>query len=98
MSNPFSHTVMECSKAQGFMASVWCGGTTGDEMNVVSFMLQEWDAGKRVLELSTNIRSGNDTWWNEVLDQCREGNLSQDNYDWMHGYPCLLYTSDAADE
>ena len=47
----------------------------------------QWSPGKRVHELSTNIRSGEDLWWNEVLEQCRKGELSDDNYNWIHGYP-----------
>ena len=69
MSNPFSKTVSECSTAQGVMASVWCIGRCEKEDTAVDFMLQEWEASQRVLELSTNIRSGEDRWWNEVLEQ-----------------------------
>ena len=28
-----------------------------------------------------------DPWYNEVLQQCREGRLSQENYNFLHGYP-----------
>ena len=87
MSNPFAHSVLECALARTLMASVWCINDTGNDDTAVAFRLQEWTAGTRVLELSTNIRSGKDRWWNEVLEQCRQGALSEDNYNWLHGFP-----------
>eukprot|EP00973_Karenia_brevis_P048855 6777046-Karenia_brevis.AAC.1 len=47
--------------------------------------LQPWHGGKRVLELTTNIRSGEDKWFSEVLDEMRLGKLSIDNYNFLHG-------------
>ncbi len=95
MSNPFSKTVAECSTAQAVMASVWCIGSAAEEDTAVHFLLQEWEPSRRVLELSTNIRSGKDRWWNEVLEQCRIGALSADNFDWIHGYPAASYVSNS---
>ena len=54
-----------------------------------TFALQEWQPGVRVKELSTNIRSGNDKWWNQVLEECRNGNLSEQNFCWLHGLPTM---------
>ena len=31
----------------------------------------------RVKDLSTNIRSGHDLWWNDVLEESRAGHLSE---------------------
>ena len=58
-------------------------------------MLQEWVPKQHVLELSENIRSGEDVWWNQVLEQCRRGELSAENYDWMHGYSTGIGISNA---
>ena len=52
-----------------------------------SFHLQAWNEKARVLELSQNIRSGDDKWFSDVLDQCRLGQLSEQNYNFLHGLP-----------
>ena len=49
--------------------------------------LQPWRGRCRVWELSQNLRSGEDQWFSEVLDQCRVGNLEEDNYNFLHGLP-----------
>ena len=81
MSNPFAQAVQECSSAQSIMTSIWCSGHEDEDADAANFTIQKWPSGQRVLELSTNIRSGKDLWWNEVLEQCRQGNLSSENYD-----------------
>ena len=62
----------------------------------VDWGLQPWPACRAyVHELSQNIRSGGDKWWNQVLEQARIGALSEDNYNWMHGFPskCIRHGS-----
>ena len=50
--------------------------------------LQKWPGSNTyVHELSENIRSGEDRWWSQVLDQARLGRLSDENYNWLHGFP-----------
>ena len=39
------------------------------------------------MELSKNIRSGHDYWWNDVLDECRVGRQSEHNFCYLHGFP-----------
>jgi len=95
MSNPEARIVQECSQAQSIMASLWCSARELEDPTAVTFNLQKWTSGQQVLELSTNIRSGKDAWWNEVLEQCRQGALSQDNYDWIHGYDAQSSIADA---
>jgi len=103
MSNPFAKTALECSVARSVMMSVWLHTlttstqetATSESTDAVDFALQKWSNGKHVLELSTNIRSGEDVWWNEVLEQSRRGVLSPENYDWIHGYPARYYISNA---
>ena len=49
--------------------------------------LQTWSGSERVLELTTNIRSGADVWFSHVLEACRAGALEEDDYNFLHGYP-----------
>ena len=50
--------------------------------------MQQWPGSNvYVHELSQNIRSGEDRWGNEVLEQARQGDLSDENYNWLHGFP-----------
>ena len=49
--------------------------------------LQSWHDHNRVWELSQNLRSGEDEWFSEVLDQCRVGDLKEENYNFLHGLP-----------
>lgn len=83
MSNPYSKKVLECASAQLLMSSLWrmpsnaqssaTSSGAGDadpfhEDNAATcYRLQRWSSGQRVLQLSTNIRSGEDLWWNEVF-------------------------------
>ena len=54
------------------MAMFWHKSLEGDSSN---FHLQAWHTGSRVWELSENLRSGDDAWFSDVLDQCRQGHL-----------------------
>ena len=74
MSNPVKH------QTNHIMASFWYAKNN-------SFALQEWKPGVRVMELSKNIRSGHDLWWNDVLEECRVGRLSEQNFCYLHGFP-----------
>ena len=54
----------------------------------IDWGLQRWSQSNTfVHELSENIRSGDDKWWNEVLEEARVGDLSENNYNWLHGFP-----------
>ena len=39
------------------------------------------------LKVSKRIK---DAWYSSVIDECRAGNLSDDNYNFLHGYPTLV--------
>jgi len=93
MANPLRTVVRENALARTIVESVWCMGQEGPD--ATEFVLQRWSNNERVLQLSTNIRSGEDAWWNEVLEQCRLGALSEDNYNWMHGFPAKTSISAA---
>ena len=61
--------------------------TANNNETLETFYLQPWHEKARVLELSQNIRSGEDVWFSNVLDECRIGNLSDANYNFLHGLP-----------
>ena len=79
MSNPFSVVSQESAKAKFVMAMFWDEG--------VSWSLQPWTNNSRMLHLDSNERSGADKWFAKVLVTCREGNMSEDDYNFLHGYP-----------
>ena len=49
--------------------------------------LLPWKDGKRILHLTRNERSGADKWFSHVLNSCREGDLQEDDFNFLHGYP-----------
>ena len=80
MSNPFSQKVLECSKANHAMTMFWLGGRRNS--------LQTWaDTNQRILHLDVNKRSGNDGWFSALLDACRLGEMSDSDYNHLHGFP-----------
>ena len=43
---------------------------------IIDWGLQKWPGSNEyVHELSHNIRSGEDKWWNEILEEARQGGL-----------------------
>ena len=40
-------------------------------------------------ELTIQKRVANDPWYAAVLDECRNGSLTPENYNYMHGLPTL---------
>ena len=79
MSNPHSAKVCQSAKASSIMEMFW-------RQNEAT-ALRPWPDGKRVLHLTRNERSGADTWFSQVLNSCREGSLSETEYNFLHGYP-----------
>ena len=79
MSNPYNDKVLANAKANFIMTMFW---RQADETG-----LMPWTDGKRILHLSRNERSGSDQWFSRVLNACREGNLQEDDYNFLHGYP-----------
>ena len=58
------------------------------DCQTIDWGLQQWPSSNvYVHELPQNIRSGEDKWWNEVLEQARQGALSEENYNWLHRFP-----------
>ena len=83
MSNPFADSVLGNAAAKSAMDLFWSVE--------IEKCLQPWnqkdDSTARLLHLDVNIRSGADKWFSEVLNQCRAGCLTMDNYNFLHGYP-----------
>ena len=58
------------------------------DCQTIDWGLQQWPGSNvYVHELSQNIRSGEDKWRKEVLEQARQGALSDESYNWLHGFP-----------
>ena len=79
MGNMFSTKALESAYAQFILGVFW----KADHPDA----LQEWTHGVRVLELTVNVRSGADTWFSDVLAACRLGNMLEDDYNFLHGFP-----------
>ena len=89
MGDPTASKVLESARSAYIMNIFWnsqCLDT-----------LDTWHDEERVLQLTTNIRSGEDTWFAHFLESCRAGALTEDDYNFFHGYPtseriCFWYT------
>ena len=79
MSDVTSSKVLESAKGLYIMNMFWNGEHEDS--------LQTWTGPERVLELTTNIRSGGDHWYSDFLDACRKGELQENDYNFLHGYP-----------
>ena len=79
MSNPYGEKVLSSAKANFIMRMFW--RNEGDDS------LLPWKDGKRILHLTRNERSGADKWFSHVLNSCREGDLQEDDFNFLHGYP-----------
>lgn len=78
MSDVESPKVFENAKGLYIMNMFWNGEHEDS--------LQTWTDSQRVLELTTNIRSGGDVWYSQFLDACRKGSLQENDYNFLHGY------------
>ena len=79
MSNPYSEKALSNATASAILNMFW---NADNKMG-----LQCWRGKERVLHLSTNLRSGVDKWFSDVLDACRLGCLPEDDYNFLHGLP-----------
>ena len=51
------------------------------------FWSRDIDSVQHLFELNENKRNGEDAWLSDFLDECRAGNLSWDNYNFILGFP-----------
>ena len=79
MSNPFACKAEENARAALIMGMFWFGDT--------NFSLQSWKGQERMLHLDVNERSGADKWYDSFLQAARLGNVDEDTYNFLHGYP-----------
>jgi hypothetical protein len=80
MSNPFSEKAMESAKVSHILNMFWDKDS--------QYSVQRWpESNKRVLCLEQNKRSGADAWFSELLTNCREGDMTEDQYNFLHGLP-----------
>ena len=45
------------------------------------------DSGTNLFELPVNMRSGADAWFSALINECRQGDLTERMYNFLHGYP-----------
>ena len=80
MSNPYSKENLEVAGRAWALDTFWNAQSKNS--------LQTWPStDSRVLHLSTNKRSGEDTWFSQLLDACRVGNMDHIDYCFLHGFP-----------
>ena len=84
MSNPYSGKVLECAQANFVMSMFW--------MKNHWAALQPWKDNERALHLNENKRSGKDTWYSQLPDDCREGKMTENDYNLLHGFPTMSRT------
>jgi hypothetical protein len=89
MSNPWSEATLGNAQVANMMARIWsCFDHDGGDD------LQMWsepvcDIGCKVMDLEVNYRSGGDECYSDVLTACREGNLDEADWQFLHGAPTL---------
>ena len=74
-SNPFRMKANESHQARRIMKSFW----GQDSLNGFTRSPFEFSVCKRV----------KDKWYSSVIDECRDGALSDSSYNFLHGYPTL---------
>jgi len=83
MGNPYSEGALSSASATDMLNMFWHAKSARNPN-----ALQPWDGSpSRVMDLRTNKRSGGDQWFSDMLDSCRKGRLSANNYCFIHGYP-----------
>ena len=83
MSNPLKHS--GCPYVDRTLFMFWYSPQKDEGRD--NFHVQPWHGECRIWELSQNIRSGADEWLSTVLDECRMGDLKEENYNFLHGLP-----------
>ena len=81
MGNLYGEKVLENEHALHVMLMFW----KADYPDAV----QVWndDSKSRVIDLTVNVRSGADKWFSDLLASCRLGEMCEDDYNFLHGFP-----------
>ena len=79
MQNPYGEAALSKAAAANILYMFWRRSEQS---------LQAWTANEaRILHLKENQRSGADMWFSEILNACRLGQLSDEDYNFLHGFP-----------
>ena len=90
MGNPYSDTVLENESVQNIMSRIWYCADEAENPNAVQLWSEVLEnTSCRVLDFQVNQRSGGDAWFADVLSSCREGNMNDEDYRFLHGLPTL---------
>lgn len=89
MGNPCSISVAGNAQTANMMGRFWSCVDDNDPD-----ALQHWDEpqcpsgeGRKVLDLDVNHRSGADIWYSDLLTSCREGAMTTEDWQYLHGCP-----------
>ena len=90
MGNPYNDTAHGNECVQNIMSRIWHCVDEAENPNA----LQVWSEvpGKstsRVFSFDVNQRSGGDVWFADLLIACREGNMHDEDYRFLHGLPTI---------
>ena len=90
MGNPYSDTALGNESVQNIISRIWHCADETDNPNAIQVWSELPEKNtSRVLSFGVNQRSGGDVWFADLLTSCREGNMSDDDYRFLHGLPTL---------
>ena len=90
MGNPYSEVAKNNESVGNIMKRIWHCYDEIEDPNA----LQLWNedccrVSCRVMDFTINQRSGGDMWYSDLLASCREGNMTEDDYRFLHGLPTV---------
>ena len=90
MGNPYSDTALQNESVQNIMSRIWhCADEAGNPNAIQLWREVSEKKTSRVLDFQINQRSGSDAWFADLLTSCREGNMNDEDYFFLHGLPTL---------
>ena len=90
MGNPYSDSALGNESVQNIMSRIWhCADETENPNAIQVWSELPEENISRVLNFEVNQRSGGDVWFADLLTSCREGNMNDDDYRFLHGLPTL---------
>ena len=90
MGNPYCESVLANESVQNIMSRIWQCIDEPENPNALQLWTDELgQVPSRVLDFKVNQRSGDDRWFADLLTSCREGNMKDDDYLFLHGLPTV---------
>ena len=90
MGNPYSDTALENESVQNIMSRIWVCADEAVNPNALQLWREDSEnTSCRVLDFQVNQRSAGDAWFADVLTSCREGNMNDEEYRYLHGLPTV---------